>query len=79
MEVTLLTVEDMVDMGDMDMARDLQSLSLVMDTLLMVILATEVMEDTLVTGMEPLTDPMEVMDTDPTIKSALTALKIFIL
>ena len=79
MEVTLLTVEDMVDMGDMDMARDLQSLSLVMDTLLMVILATEVMEDTLVTGMEPLTDPMEFMDTDPTIKSALTALKIFIL
>merc|ERR1712203_276290 len=38
MEVTLLTVEDMVDMGDMDMARDLQSLSLVMDTLPMVIL-----------------------------------------
>merc|ERR1712203_56575 len=79
MEVPLLTVEDMVDMGDMDMARDLQSLSLVMDTLLMVILATEVMEDTLVTGMEPLTDPMEFMDTDPTIKSARTALKIVIL
>ena len=49
-------------MGDMDMARDLLSLSLVTATLVTAILATGVMEDMEV--MERLTDLMEVVDTD---------------
>ena len=52
-------------MEDMDMARDLLSLSLGMDTLLVMdIQATGVTEDTEATHMEPLTDLMEVVDTD---------------
>ena len=46
-------------MGDMDMARDLLSLNLVMVTPVMAILATEVTEVT-----EPLTDLMGIVDTD---------------
>jgi len=54
------TVEAMEDTG-MGMARDLLRLSLATATLAMAILAMEVMEDTEVMDMEPLTD---LTDTD---------------
>ena len=60
MEATHPTVEATEEaMGDMDMARDLLSLNLVMVTPVMAILATEVME-----VMEHLTDLMGIVDTD---------------